>query len=186
MKVGLNIHSMRDVIIYIMKRKLREGWGAGSREIKPQHVVSDYGGVSSEFQIKECRYLFRSHTQGTTKAAKMHCLLFELICVCTEHTRANKYSWRISSSCMYSLQYWWGVLLLVFLLSISLSCGNVQRQQEERLVKCIETRRKRCIFKAITDGQLNMGQDHWVFSWQEWVVSSELCKLSSLWKSDYL
>lgn len=49
---------------------------------------------------------------------------------------------------------------MVFLLSICLSCGNVQRHQDEKLIDCIEKRRKRCIFRVITEGQLNMGQDH--------------------------
>lgn len=39
--MGLNMHGMRDVIIYTMKRGNLEGWGAGGGRIKLQYVVSD-------------------------------------------------------------------------------------------------------------------------------------------------
>lgn len=92
------MHGMRDVIIYIMKRGTKKGGVQAVGGLNYFMWRQIRGSQLGEFQIKECRYLFRSHTQGTTEAAKMHCLHFEFICVCTEHTHANTYSWRLSSS----------------------------------------------------------------------------------------
>lgn len=73
-----------------------------------------------EFEIKECIYLFRSHTQGTTEAAKMHCLHFvSFVFAQNTHMQINILGDCLPPS-MCSFQYWWGGLLVLFLSSICL------------------------------------------------------------------
>lgn len=54
--------------------------------------------------------------------------------------------------------------MVSLIMAVALSYGTLQRQQEERQIKCIKRRRNRCILTVITDKQLTMGEYLSVFT----------------------
>lgn len=115
----------------------------------------------------------------------MHCLHAQLICVDTQdtHTCANKYSRReilppsvwLAPVNIDEMDYLWPFWLWRFVWAVEL-----QREQEERLNKCIKRWRNRCIFKVDNWHVAEHGRIPLKVFWHEWVDSRQLCKASKL------